>query len=155
MANPNRHELYATGDHHAVATVLEPDHPEAGSGDGHDLNIGTDAALPVSRLLPGLCGADGRDDAVNAQHDGSLGTWRDTQLLSWVLSFNSERTYRPLAVTANAAELWLNNVPLRKPAAMAGYVDRRLVLNPTMEEMKHSRLNLTVAGTRSREIGRA
>ena len=31
---------------------------------------------------------------------------------------------------------------------MAGYVNRRLVLNPTMEQMKHSRLNLTVAGTK-------
>ena len=56
----------------------------------------------------------------------------------------------PLAVTTNAAALWLSNVTLRKPvaAAMAGYVDRRLVLNPTMEQMKHCRLNLTVAGTK-------
>ena len=118
-ANPNCHDFYATGDHHAVATALEPDHPEAGSGDRHDLDIGTDAALPVSRLLAGLCGADGRDDAVNAQHDGTLGTWWDTQLLSWVLSFDGERTCGPLAVTANAAALWLSNVPLTKAVATA------------------------------------
>ena len=31
---------------------------------------------------------------------------------------------------------------------MAGDVNRRLGLNPTMEQMKHSRLNLTVAGTK-------
>ena len=31
---------------------------------------------------------------------------------------------------------------------MTGYVDRRLVPNPTMEQMKHSRLNLTVADTK-------
>ena len=65
-----------------------------------------------------------------------------------MLSFDGERTCGLLAVTANAAALWLSDVPLRKPAAMAGYVNRRLVLNPTMEQTKHSLLNLTVAGTK-------
>ena len=65
-----------------------------------------------------------------------------------MLSFDGERTCNPLAVTANAAALWLSDVPLRKPAAMAGYVDRRLVLNPTTAQLKHSRLNLTVAATK-------
>ena len=67
-----------------------------------------------------------------------------------MLSFNGERACDLLAITANAAPLWLSDVPLRKPvaAAMAGYVDGRLVPNPTMEQMKHSRLNLTVADTK-------
>lgn len=76
--------------------------------------------------------------------------WRhETQLLSWVLSYDGERTCDPLAITASAAALWLSDVPLKKPvaAAMVGYVDGRLVMNPTLEQMEHSRLHLIVAGT--------
>ncbi|KAL9182652.1 hypothetical protein ACHAXT_013304 [Thalassiosira profunda] len=77
--------------------------------------------------------------------------WRhETQLLSWVLSYDGVRTCDPLAITASATALWLSDVPLSKPvaAAMVGYIDGQLVLNPTVEQMKHSRLNLTVAGTK-------
>ncbi|KAL7547699.1 hypothetical protein ACHAWF_010982 [Thalassiosira exigua] len=77
--------------------------------------------------------------------------WRhETQLLSWILSYDGVRTCDPLAITASAAALWLSDVPLLKPvaAAMVGYVDGQLVMNPTVEQMKHSRLNLTVAGTK-------
>jgi ribonuclease PH len=77
--------------------------------------------------------------------------WRhETQLLSWILSYDGVRTCDPLAVTASAAALWLSDVPLIKPvaAAMVGYIDSQFVLNPTQEQMKHSRLNLTVAGTK-------
>ena len=82
----------------------------------------TDTALPVARLLAGLHDANGRDDAVDSRHSGSLGTRRDTQLLSWGLSFDRERTCDSLAFTANAAALWLSGVPLRKlvVAAMVG-----------------------------------
>ena len=34
----------------------------------------TNAAIPVARLLAGLRGANGREDAVNERYDGSLGT---------------------------------------------------------------------------------
>ena len=34
----------------------------------------TNTAIPVARLLAGLRGADGREDAVNARYNGSLGT---------------------------------------------------------------------------------
>jgi len=77
--------------------------------------------------------------------------WRhDTQLLSWVLSYDGVRTCNPLAITASAAALWLSDVPLMKPvaAAMVGYIEGQLVLNPTLEQMKQSRLELTVAGTK-------
>mmetsp|Transcript_17681 Transcript_17681/g.27718 ORF Transcript_17681/g.27718 Transcript_17681/m.27718 type:complete len:879 (+) Transcript_17681:47-2683(+) len=76
--------------------------------------------------------------------------WRhETQLLSWILSYDGVRTCDPLAITASATALWLSDVPLIKPvaAAMVGYIDGQLVLNPTLEQMEHSRLNLIVAGT--------
>ena len=115
-----------------------PAHPNSGPV----VRSGTDAAHPVARLVAGLRDADGRDGVVNAQHNGSPGTRRDTQLLRWLLSFDRERSCNPLAVTVIAAALWLSDVPLREmvAAAMAGYIDKRLVLNLTMGQMKHSRL---------------
>ena len=77
--------------------------------------------------------------------------WRhETQLLSWILSYDGVRSCDPLAITASATALWLSDVPLSKPvaAAMVGYIDNQLVINPTLEQMKYSRLNLAVAGTK-------
>jgi polyribonucleotide nucleotidyltransferase len=55
-----------------------------------------------------------------------------------------------LAITASATALWLSDVPLLKPvaAAMVGFIEGTLVLNPTVEQMKYSRLNLMIAGTK-------
>ena len=74
----------------------------------------------------------------------------ETQLLSWILSYDGVRTCDPLAITVSAAALWLSDVPLLKPvaAAMVGYIDDTLVLNPTIEQMEHSKLNLIIAGTK-------
>lgn len=77
--------------------------------------------------------------------------WRhETQLLSWVLSYDGERSCDPLAITASSAALWISDVPLLKPvaAAMVGYIDGQFVLNPTNQQMEKSKLNLTVAGTK-------
>jgi polyribonucleotide nucleotidyltransferase len=77
--------------------------------------------------------------------------WRhETQLLSWVLSYDGTRSCDPLAITASATALYLSDIPLAKPVAAAevGYVDEQFVLNPTKEDMEKSRLHLTVAGTK-------
>lgn len=77
--------------------------------------------------------------------------WRhETQLLSWVLSYDSNRSCEPLAIIASAASLYISDIPLSKPiaAAMVGYVDGELVLSPTNEQMERSRLQLVVAGTK-------
>lgn len=77
--------------------------------------------------------------------------WRhETQLLSWVLSYDGIRSCDPLAITASATALYLSDIPLSKPvaAAMVGLIDDQLVLNPTNEDMERSRLHLTVAGTK-------
>lgn len=77
--------------------------------------------------------------------------WRhETQLLNWVLSYDGLRSCDPLAITAAATALWISDVPLSKPVAAAnvGLIDGTLVLNPTNEQMEHSRLNLTLAGTK-------
>lgn len=77
--------------------------------------------------------------------------WRhETQLLSWVLSYDGVRSCDPLAITASAAALYISDVPLTKPVAavMVGYIDEQLIINPTNEQMEESRLHLTVAGTK-------
>ena len=74
----------------------------------------------------------------------------ETQLLSWVMSYDGIRSCDPLAITASATALYLSDVPLTKPVAAVevGYVDEQFVLNPTKEDMERSRLHLTVAGTK-------
>jgi polyribonucleotide nucleotidyltransferase len=77
--------------------------------------------------------------------------WRhETQLLSWVLSYDGLRNCDPLAIIASATALWISDVPLTKPVAAAnvGYVDGQFILNPTNKQMERSSLNLTVAGTK-------
>ena len=96
--------------------------------------------------------------------------WRhETQLLSWVLSYDGIRSCDPLAVIASAAALYISDVPLPKPVAAVlvgmittttttdddvdgdndggGEETTRFVVNPTHEQMEKSKLHLTVAGT--------
>jgi len=77
--------------------------------------------------------------------------WRhETQLLSWVLSYDGERSCDPLAITASATALFISDVPLLKPVAAVnvGYIDNEFVMNPTLEQMNESRLHMTIAGTK-------
>eukprot|EP00980_Cylindrotheca_fusiformis_P014950 scaffold4095_cov117-Cylindrotheca_fusiformis.AAC.7 len=79
--------------------------------------------------------------------------WRhETQLLTWVLSYDGVRSCDPLAITASSAALYLSDVPLSKAVAavMVGYNNTTdtLILNPTHEQMETSQLQLIVAGTK-------
>ena len=77
--------------------------------------------------------------------------WRhETQLLSWVLSYDGERSCDPLAIVASAAALYISDIPLTKPVAavLVGMTpDGRFVINPKDDIMETSRLNLILAGT--------
>lgn len=77
--------------------------------------------------------------------------WRhETQLLSWVLSYDGVRSCDPLAIISCATALYLSDVPLSKPVAavQVGMIDGQFIVNPTNEQMEVSRLHLTVAGTK-------
>jgi len=79
--------------------------------------------------------------------------WKhETQLLSWVLSYNGERSCDSLAITANAAAVWLSDIPLTKPVAGVEVGQcpetKKLLLNPTNEQMEASPIKLVVAGTK-------
>jgi polyribonucleotide nucleotidyltransferase len=77
--------------------------------------------------------------------------WRhETQLLNWVLSFDGLKSSDPLAMTNAAVALYISDVPLLKPVAAVnvGYINDEYVMNPSLEQMEHSRLHLSVAGTK-------
>jgi polyribonucleotide nucleotidyltransferase len=77
--------------------------------------------------------------------------WRhETQLLSWVLSYDGNRSCDTLAILSNAAAVYLSDIPVAKPMAAVEVgmtEDGEFLLDPTHEQMEISRLHLTVAGT--------
>src|SRR5436309_2952910 len=76
--------------------------------------------------------------------------WRcDTQVIVHVLSHDLENDPDILAMVAASAALTLSGVPFKGPigAARVGFVNDEYVLNPTLDEMAESQLDLVVAGT--------
>lgn len=73
----------------------------------------------------------------------------DTQVIVTVLSHDLENDPDILAMVAASAALTLSGVPFMGPVggARVGYINGQLKLNPTIEEMKLSELDLVVAGT--------
>ncbi|MFC2063173.1 polyribonucleotide nucleotidyltransferase [Chloroflexota bacterium] len=76
--------------------------------------------------------------------------WRnDIQLVITVLSADQENDPDVLAVIGASAALSISEVPFAGPvsAVHVGYIDDELVLNPTLEQMETSQLDLVVAST--------
>ncbi|MCQ4189128.1 polyribonucleotide nucleotidyltransferase [Methylocystis suflitae] len=73
----------------------------------------------------------------------------DTQLILTVLSHDLENDPDILAMVAASAALTLSGIPFMGPVggARVGCINGQLKLNPTIEEMKLSELDLIVAGT--------
>ncbi|MGB6358308.1 MAG: polyribonucleotide nucleotidyltransferase, partial [Candidatus Acidiferrales bacterium] len=73
----------------------------------------------------------------------------ETQIVSMVLSADSENDPDVLGVTAASAALYCSNIPFDKPiaAVRVGLLEGRLVVNPTVAEQKTSLLNIVVAGS--------
>ena len=73
----------------------------------------------------------------------------DTQVIITVLSHDLETDPDILAMIATSAALTLSGVPFMGPigGARVGYIKDELVVNPTLEQMKDSVLDLVVAGT--------
>lgn len=79
------------------------------------------------------------------------GWTHDTQVLSWVLSYDGKHQPSPLAVCGASAALLLSDIPLTKPvAAVEVGMDRATgayIVNPTKDEQADSPLIMTLAGT--------
>ncbi|RDY09171.1 Polyribonucleotide nucleotidyltransferase 1, chloroplastic, partial [Mucuna pruriens] len=79
------------------------------------------------------------------------GFYHETQILSWVLSYDGLHSPDSLAITAAGIAVALSEVPMSKAVAgvRVGLVGDKYIVNPTTEEMEHSELDLLLAGTDS------
>ncbi|HWX85149.1 MAG TPA: polyribonucleotide nucleotidyltransferase [Xanthobacteraceae bacterium] len=76
--------------------------------------------------------------------------WRcDTQVTITVLSHDQENDPDIVAMVAASAALTLSGAPFMGPigGARVGFINNEYVLNPTLDEMKESHLDLVIAGT--------
>src|SRR6201747_880810 len=76
--------------------------------------------------------------------------WRnETQVIVTVLSHDMENDPDILALVAASAALTISGAPFKGPigAARVGFINDEYVLNPTLDEMADTQLDLVVAGT--------
>ena len=73
----------------------------------------------------------------------------DTQVIITVLAHDLENDPDVVSMVAASAALTLSGIPFMGPvgAARVGFIDHEYVLNPTVDEVKESALDLVVAGT--------
>ncbi len=73
----------------------------------------------------------------------------ETQVICTTLSHDLENDPDIVALIGASAALTISGIPFMGPigAARVGHIDGRYVLNPTVEEMVESKLDLVVAGT--------
>ncbi|MDP3369132.1 MAG: polyribonucleotide nucleotidyltransferase, partial [Brevundimonas sp.] len=73
----------------------------------------------------------------------------ETQVVVTVLQHDMENDPDILGLVAASAALTISGVPFMGPigAARVGYIDGEFVLNPTLDQMTDSQLDLVVAGT--------
>ena len=73
----------------------------------------------------------------------------ETQVMCTVLSHDQENDSDILAIIATSAAITLSGLPFMGPlgAAKIGMIDDKLIVNPTLTEIKKSKLELVVAGT--------
>ena len=74
----------------------------------------------------------------------------EVQLLPTVLSYDGENQPDVLSIIASSAALSISGLPFQGPiaASRVGYKDGKYLLNPSLEELKESELDLVVAGTK-------
>ncbi|MDR2452664.1 MAG: polyribonucleotide nucleotidyltransferase [Candidatus Accumulibacter sp.] len=79
------------------------------------------------------------------------GFYNEVQIVAMVVSLNPEVDSDIPAMIGASAALAVSGIPFDGPigAARVGYVNGQYVLNPTATQLKDSRLDLVVAGTRS------
>ena len=78
--------------------------------------------------------------------DGFL---NEVQVVNTVLSVEPDASSEMAAMLGSSLALGISNIPFNGPIAgvIVGYVDGKLVINPSVEDSEKSLINLTVAGT--------
>jgi len=75
----------------------------------------------------------------------------EVQVLPTVLSYDGVNEPDVLSIIASSAALAISGMPFQGPvgASRVGYIDNKYVLNPSKTELKNSKLDLVVAGTKN------
>src|SRR5579864_1674873 len=78
------------------------------------------------------------------------GFLNEVQIICTVLSHDLENDPDIVAMVGASAALTISGIPFLGPiaAARVGYIDGQFVLNPTLDQLPSSQLDLVVAGTR-------
>lgn len=76
----------------------------------------------------------------------------DVQVIVTVLAFDGQNDPDVISIVAASTALMQTRAPFAGPiaAARVGLIDGEFILNPTMDQKEHSRLDLVVAGTADR-----
>lgn len=135
------------------------------AGDGSFLPLQVHYAERFSaagRTSSGFVKRDGRpkesETLVSRLVDRSLrpafapGWTHDTQVLQWVMSYDNENATEALAITAASAALAVSDIPASRVVAgvRVGLLEGQgFVINPTVEQMEASSLDLLLAGSSS------
>ena len=147
------------GDTTVLATVVSAKEPKPGV-DFFPLTVNyQEKAFAAGRIPGGFFKREGRpsekETLVSRLIDRPIrplfldGYRNDTQVIVTVLSHDLENDPDIVAMVAASAALTLSGVPFMGPVggARVGYINGQYVLNPTLDQMKDSILDLVVAGT--------
>ena len=151
--------LATWGETTLLATVVSAKTPKAGI-DFFPLTVNyQEKAFAAGRIPGGYFKREGRpsekETLVSRLIDRPIrplfpdGYRHDTQVVVTVLSHDLENDPDVLAMVAVSAALTLSGIPFMGPigGARVGHIKGELKLNPTIDEMKESALDLVVAGT--------
>ena len=151
--------LATYGDTTVLATVVADRSPKAGI-DFFPLTVNyQEKSYAAGKIPGGYFKREGRpsekETLVSRLIDRPIrplfvkGFKNETQVIATVLSHDLENDSDIVAMVAVSAALTISGVPFLGPigAARVGFSDGEYILNPTLEEMKESNLDLVVAGT--------
>ena len=151
--------LASYGETTVLATVVGMKSPKPGQ-DFFPLTVNyQEKAFAAGRIPGGYFKREGRpsekETLVSRLIDRPIrplfpaGYRNDTQVVVTVLSHDLENDPDILALVATSAALTLSGIPFMGPvgAARVGQIGGELKVNPTVDEMKESSLDLVVAGT--------
>ncbi|TBW36427.1 polyribonucleotide nucleotidyltransferase [Siculibacillus lacustris] len=151
--------LATYGETTVIATVVSMKEPKPGQ-DFFPLTVNyQEKAFAAGKIPGGYFKREGRpsenETLVSRLIDRPLrplfvdGYKCDTQVVATVLSHDLENNPDIVALVAASAALTLSGVPFKGPvgAARVGYIEGEYVLNPQLDTMSESKLDLVVAGT--------
>ncbi|HHU55441.1 MAG TPA: polyribonucleotide nucleotidyltransferase [Acholeplasmataceae bacterium] len=74
----------------------------------------------------------------------------EVQVINTVLSANPDYSSQMAAMLGSSIALMVSDIPFDGPIAgvVVGRVDGKFIINPTVDQLEHSDINLTVAGTK-------